>query len=138
MGNSNIGRRFWRSSTVASLSQKNGFLFVNQIWHFKALNHYSQAHKIRFRLSTDFKTNLQETQVQRESFWRVLIFLSFSQKNDFVFVSEIFHFKAMYQYSLTQKVRYRLLIFTFAYESYCQCLKPCTNIHLLKRFDIGC
>ena len=44
----------------ASLSQKNGFVFVNQIWHEpnKALNQYSLAQEIRFRLLTDFKTNL--------------------------------------------------------------------------------
>ena len=47
----------------ALLSQKNGFVFVNQIWHFKASNQHSLAQKIRFRLLTDFKTNLQETQI---------------------------------------------------------------------------
>ena len=42
----------------ALLFQKNGFVFVNQIWHFKALNQYSVAQKIRFKLLPDFKTNL--------------------------------------------------------------------------------
>ena len=49
---------FARVSMFDSLSQKNGFVFVNQIWHFKALNHYFQPYKIRFRLLTGFKTNL--------------------------------------------------------------------------------
>ena len=44
-----------------SLSQKNGFAFVNQIWHFKALNQYSVAYKIRFRLLADLKTSSNET-----------------------------------------------------------------------------
>ena len=47
----------------ASLSQKNGSVFVNQIWYFKASNQYSVVQNIRFRLLTDFKTNLYETQI---------------------------------------------------------------------------
>ena len=43
-------------STFASLSQKNGFVFVNQFSHFKALSHYFKLYKIRFRLLTAFKT----------------------------------------------------------------------------------
>ena len=34
----------------ASLFQKNSFVFANQLWHFKALNQYSVAYKIRFSL----------------------------------------------------------------------------------------
>ena len=41
-----------------SVSQKNGFEFVEQIWHYKALNQYSIAKKISFMLLADFKTNL--------------------------------------------------------------------------------
>ena len=41
----------------ASLSQKNDFVFANQILHFIALNQYSVAQKNRFSLLTDFKTN---------------------------------------------------------------------------------
>ena len=42
----------------ASLSQKNGFVLINQIWYFKALNQYSIVHKIRLRLLVEFKTIL--------------------------------------------------------------------------------
>ena len=53
----------------ALLSQKNGFVLLNQIFHFKFLNQYSVTHKIQFRLFTDFKTNLEETQIWGEKFW---------------------------------------------------------------------
>ena len=39
-------------------ARKVVFVFVNQIWHFKAFNHYFQPYKIRFRLLTGFKTIL--------------------------------------------------------------------------------
>ena len=41
----------------ASFSQRNGFVFVNQFWHFKALNEYSVAQRIQLVLLTDFETN---------------------------------------------------------------------------------
>ena len=41
-----------------SLCEKNGFVFVNLILHFKALNQYSLAQSIRFTLLIDFKGNL--------------------------------------------------------------------------------
>ena len=93
----------------ASLSQKNGFVFVNQIWHFKALNQYYIAQKIWFRMMKDFKTNLQETPIKGESFWRVSRFAQFSQKNSFVFVKQIWHFQALNQYSIAEKIRFRVL-----------------------------
>ena len=42
---------------LASLSQEDGFVFVDQIWHYKDWNQYSMAQKIQFRLFTEFKTN---------------------------------------------------------------------------------
>ena len=56
------GEGFGRVSTIPSLSQKNGFVFVNQFKHFKGLSHYFQLYKNRFRLLTGFKSILQETQ----------------------------------------------------------------------------
>ena len=103
------GEGFGRVSTFASLSQKNGFVFVNQIWHFKALNHYFQPYKIRFRLLTGFKTNLQKTLIQGGAFGRVSTFASLSQKNGFVFVNQIWHFKALNYYFQPYKIRFRLL-----------------------------
>ena len=100
---------FGRVSAFASLSQKNGFVFVNKIWHFKALNHYSQAHKIRFRLLTNFKINSQETQIQREGFGRVSTLASLFQKNGFVVVNQIWQFKASTHYSQAHKIRFRPL-----------------------------
>ena len=103
------GESFWRASTFASRSKKNGFIFVNKVWHFKALNQYSVAHKIRFRLLKDFEINLQETQIQEESFQKVSMFASLSQKNGFVFAKQSWHFKALTQYSVAKKIRFSLL-----------------------------
>ena len=103
------GEGFGRVSTFASLSQKNGFVFVNQIWHFKALNYYFQPYKIRFRLLTGFKTILQETQIQGERFGRVSTFASLSQKNGFVLVNQFSHFKALSHYFQHYKVGFSLL-----------------------------
>ena len=44
---------------LALLSQKNSFVFVNKIWHLKALNQYSVAQKIRYRLSSYRQTSKQ-------------------------------------------------------------------------------
>ena len=104
------GEGFRRVSMFLSLSQKNGFAFVNQFSDFKTLNHNFQPDKIRFRLLTGFKTILQETRIQGESFGRVLTFASFSQKNGFVFVNQIFHFKALSHYFQPYQIRLRLLI----------------------------
>ena len=123
--------------------------------------------KIRFRFFTEFRTNLQKTSIQGESFWRISRFVWLSQKkwfgvrqtnftflsllsklnctedsiqdfgrfqnkfignssmernflesfkacfafqkNGFVFVEQIQHFEALYQYSITQKIRIMLL-----------------------------
>ena len=100
---------FGRDSMFAWVSQKNGFVLVNQIWHFKALNHYFQPYQIRFRLLPGFKTNLQETKIQREQFGRVSMFSSLSQKNGFVFVNQIWHFQALHHYFQPYKIRLRLL-----------------------------
>ena len=103
------GELFGRVSMFASLSQKNGFVLVNQIWHYKALNHYFQPYQIRFRLFPGFKTNLQETKIQREQFGRVSMFSLLSQKNGFVFVNQIWHFQVLHHYFQPYKIRLRLL-----------------------------
>ena len=94
----------------ASLSQKNGFVFVSQSWHFKAWNQYSLAKKIQFRLLTDFKKNLKEFKIQEEAFWRVSTLPSRSHKLAFVFVNQIQHFKALNQNSLAHKIQLKILI----------------------------
>ena len=48
--NPNVGRNFLKSSGWASLPQKIGFVFVDQIWHYKAMYQYSSTQKIRCRL----------------------------------------------------------------------------------------
>ena len=60
--------RFWKVSRSASLCQKNGLVFVNKIWHYKAWNQYSMAYKIWLRLLRDLKTNLKEFQIHGERF----------------------------------------------------------------------
>ena len=101
--------KFGRVSTFPSLSQKNGFLFVNQFWHFKALNQYFQPYKIRLRLLRAFKTLLQKIQICGERFGRVSRFASGFQKNGFVFVNQIWHFKALNYYFQPYKIRFRFL-----------------------------
>ena len=52
---------------LASLSQNNGFVFVNEIWHFKALNEYSVTHKIRFWFLRDFKEIYRKLKYKEKS-----------------------------------------------------------------------
>ena len=103
------GEGFGRVSTFVSLSQKNGFVFVNQFSHSKALSHYFQRYKIQFRLLADFKTILQETQIQGEGFERVSTFASCSQKNSFVFVNQFPDFKSFRHYFQPDKIQFGLL-----------------------------
>ena len=151
----------------ALLSQKNGFAFVNQIWHFKALSQYSVANKIRFRLLTAFKTNLQETQIQgessSESFKGCLIYLekwfciyleslAFSCRVPKFICSE----DSIYTFGRTEnKCTGNSNIKNFFFSGKFQgqprsprkvvlcsltkfgILRPCTNIHSLKSFDVG-
>ena len=77
--------------------RKKGFVFFRQFRHLKALQLYSVTDNIRFRLFTDFKTNLEKTQILIENFWRVSTFGLLCQKNGFVFVNKIWHFKALNQ-----------------------------------------
>ena len=63
IGNSSISRNFRKVSKSLWLNQKNGFVFVDHIWHYKALNQYFMAQVIWFRRLTDFKTNLEETTI---------------------------------------------------------------------------
>ena len=104
-----LGESFSKVSRRVSLFHKNSFVFMNQIWHYKALNQYSIAQNIRFRLLTDFKTNLQKTTIHEESFWKVSRFASLFQKNGFVFVNQIWHHKALNQYSMVRRIRFRFL-----------------------------
>ena len=103
------GACFERVSMFVSLSQKNGFLFANQFLHLKALSHYFQPCKIRFRLLAGFKTCLQETQKQGETFRSVSMFFSLSQKNGFVFVNQILLFRSLSHYFQPDKIPFRLL-----------------------------
>ena len=104
------GEAFGRVSTFASLSQKNDFVFVNQFPHFKALSHYFQPYKIRFRLLIGFKTNLQGTQIYGEGFGRVSTYASVSQKNGFLFVNQFSCFKALSLYFQPDKILFRFFI----------------------------
>ena len=93
-----------------SLFPKNDFVFVNQISHYKALSHYSMVHRIRFRFLTEFETHLQKTPIKEERFRKVSSFGSLPQKNGFVFVvliDQIWHYKALNRYLITQKTRFR-------------------------------
>ena len=65
--------------------------------------------KIRLRLLTDFKLNFWKTRTLGENFWRVQSFFLLSQQNEFVFVNQIWYCKALTQYSIAQKIGFRLL-----------------------------
>ena len=61
-----------KSSKFASLFQKNGLVFVDEIWHYKAVNQYSMIQKIQLTLFTNFlETKLLETPIYGESFRKV-------------------------------------------------------------------
>ena len=95
------------SFNVSLTFLKKWFAFVNQIWHFKALNQYSMAQKIWFGLLTDFKTSLRKLKYRDkvfEEFQGLLCFL-----------------KKLVLYSSTK----------FGI------LKIWTNIPFLKRFELG-
>ena len=87
--------RFWWVSRFAPLSQKNEFVFLDQIWHYKPLNQYSMSRNIQFQLLIQFKANLWETPLEGESCWVVPRFTLHSKKNSFVFVDQIWHYKAL-------------------------------------------
>ena len=108
IGKSNIAGKFLEIFKVASFSQKNDFVFFGQIWHCKALNQYSMALRIGFRLLTNLKTSLYEKLIYGESFWGVLSFASLSQKTCFLFVDQIWHYKTLNQYSMAPKIGFRL------------------------------
>ena len=48
-----MGRKSLDSFEAFLTLPEKGFAFVNQIWHYKALNQYSMAQKIRFMLFED-------------------------------------------------------------------------------------
>ena len=77
-------------SNIASMSQKSGFVFVDQIFLFEAFCQYLTTQNIRVRLMADFKTSLHETPIWREPFMKDSRFGSLPQKC-FVFVEETSH-----------------------------------------------
>ena len=95
-------------STFVSLSQKNGFEFVEQILHFKAFQQHSISKKFRFRLLADSRTSLQETLTWRESLRKVSKPISLSRKHGFVCVDQIWNYNNLKQYSMTQKIQFTL------------------------------
>ena len=100
---------FWKISRSASFCLKTGFVFVDQIWHYKAMYYYSIIKKIRSRRLKDPKKSLQETPSWEKSFWKVSRFALLFQKNGFVCVIKLSHYKALNQSSMTQKFRFKIL-----------------------------
>ena len=60
-----------------------------------ALHKHSITQKIRIRLLAYFKTNLLETLIWGETFYKVPRFGSFFQENDFGLVDQILHFEPL-------------------------------------------
>ena len=52
----------------ALFSKKNGFVFVNQIWHFKALNQYSVVDKVWFRLLAE-----SQKKTKKKIGWKLIL-----------------------------------------------------------------
>ena len=67
-----------------SLSHKIAFLFVNQIWYSKALNQYSMAHNIWFRLWKTLKQIERKLQYNETAFGDFQSFSGFSQKQFYI------------------------------------------------------
>ena len=83
--------KFLENITDSLAFPKNGVVFGEQIWHYKAfLQIFNQ---IRIRLLPDFKTTLQETKIQGETFSKVPRFAPFFQKNGFAFAEQILYFE---------------------------------------------
>ena len=149
---------------LASLSQKRGFVFVEQILHYLALQQHSITQKIRFTLFIDFKTNLQETPTYGEIFCEVSTFVSLSQKNGFVFIDQFGIIKTgtnipwlrRFDFCFLQssKLIFRKLqcmekvfgkfgsllcfprkMFFYSLSKF-YIFEPLTNIHLLRKFDL--
>ena len=87
IGTPMYGESFWEFSTSASLSRKNCFVFVQQIFHFCKFYQHSVA-----RLLVYFRTSLKETPTQRKNIRKMLKPASLSLKRGFVFVEQILHY----------------------------------------------
>lgn len=74
---------------IVSLSQKNRFSFIEQIWYFQALYQYSTVQKIQKKTSGQ---TYKKNPVWREIFWKDLRDALFSQKEGFVFVDQVLNF----------------------------------------------
>ena len=79
---------------MALFPRENGYVFIEKIWYFQALWHYSIVQKIQFILLEEFTTNLEETPI-----WGKIVKVApCFQKNGFPFVDQIIHFWASEQY----------------------------------------
>ena len=96
--NSKKRKKFLEISKVCLVFPEKWFCIPQLNLALKTLNQYSITLEIPFRSLTEFKTNLQETPIQKESFWKVSRFALFSQRNGFTFVDQIWHYKALNQY----------------------------------------
>ena len=94
-----------------TFQKKNGFVFVNQIWHYKALNQCVMAQKIRLPMSGFWQTLKQ---IYRKLKYRENVFGKSQGLPRFP--------KKMFLYSLI-----KLDIF-----------EPCANTQSLLRLDLGC
>ena len=101
------GESIWKVSKFASLFQKNGFAFVDQIWHYNALNQYSMAQKIVLRLGRLHDNFIGIFKMGRSSSESLKVCLIFPGKC-FVFMEKIWYFQALYQYSIVQVIRFTL------------------------------
>ena len=102
------GERFWRISRFAWLSQKKWFGVRQTSFTLSllpTLNRTEDSIQDFGRFQNEFIGNSSMERNFLESFKACLAF----QKNGFVFVEQIQHFEALYQYSITQKIRITLL-----------------------------
>ena len=95
-------------SNIASMSQKNGFVFVDKIFLFEAFCQYLTTHNIRVRQMADFKTSLHETPIWREPFMKDSRFGSLPQKKVLYSSRKLHTFYLFNQYSVTKTIRHNL------------------------------
>ena len=149
----------------ASLSQRIGFVFLNQFLQFKALSHYSQPYKMRFKLLTGSKPiykELKYTEKVLKEFQRLSRFprkmVLYSSTNFCILkpwaiisrvirldlglwqASKAFYRKLKYWQKVLEEfqrvVRFPRKMVVYSSTNFC-ILKPWAIISNLIRFDLG-
>ena len=104
IANSNIRTTFWKVSSYASFFHKNCFVFINQIWHYEALNQYAMAQKFWWRILSFWQTLKQiyrKLQYRANVFGKSQSLPCFSRK---IFLYALTKFKIFWPCANTQSL----------------------------------